>query len=88
MTGFFSLDFELLISPNVALFMMLLVSNGFFAAEGCFEVVPARPKESIDPIRFCRALSANVPPVAPPPTEVGAFDPAKRPSELMFPIVK
>jgi len=82
-TGFFSTAFVLLISPSVALLVMLLEeSKGLYAVAG----LPDRPKESMDPIRFCRALSASVPPPPPPP---GAdwSEPARRPLALRLPIV-
>ena len=51
-TDFFAVDFELLISPRVALLIMLLLSNGLFAAAGGLAAPPVIPNESIDPIRF------------------------------------
>ena len=67
MTGFFSArpDLAILISPKVALLMMLLLSNGLFAVGLAAD--PVMPKESIEPIRFCSALSAKVPPESAPP---------------------
>lgn len=58
-TGFFSVVLADLISPSVAFDMMLLLSNGL--AAGGFAAEPVIPKESMDPIRFCRAFSAMVP---------------------------
>lgn len=65
MTGFFSTPaLALFISPKVALLMILLLSNGLLA--GGFAAAPVIPKESMDPIRFCSALSAIVLPLSPP----------------------
>lgn len=83
MTGALSpVVLELLISPNVALLMMLLLSNGLWAAGG-LAAAPERPKESIDPIRFWRALSAMD-----PAASFWIGTPERRPSEVRLFMVR